>query len=148
MRHSLKDIALKKNQRLISQNNLYQKREEIPNEIITLSETHYETQNSIFGVDKDQYMYQFDQSTNAPIKRDGANSDLLMQIQFYRSPKQIKIKKITYGIEHLMCDFGGFIISSEKITRILVKPIAEYFFFMIMLTRLYFAKTVRDDIFD
>lgn len=57
------------------------------------------------------------------------------------------IKKALYGIHQMISEFGGIMKVMDMVVRFFVTQIGEYLFLLIMIKKMYFAKTVKNDVF-
>ena len=69
-------------------------------------------------------------------------------MQFYLSPNKVYVNRVTYGIFNAMTDTGGLIKITQVLCKVLIHPVAEYLYFLTMISRIYFAKSTKNDIFD
>lgn len=141
---------MKKIQMLISDTALFL-RDLIPNKYVTLSNTVFESNEGMIGAFQSSKNYQhayytLDRVINNPEARYGDN-DVLTKTKFYLSPKQTKIKRTLYDVLKLMSEIGGFLKLVNIMLYTAVHPIIQFLYFMIMIKRLYYAKTSESDIF-
>ena len=72
---------------------------------------------------------------------------MLTQTKVYLSPKVTQILRSFFDILMLASEFGGLIKVSSLAIFAMIIPIIEYLYFLVMIKRLYFAKTEKEGIF-
>lgn len=137
--------TLKKTQTLVSDTALYL-RQEIPHQYVTLSQTLFHSSEGLFGEFQpthihDYNYYTLDRVISSPQARMRYKNQILMKTKVYLSKKRTQIYRSLYDLLMLMSQFGGFIKIANVMTFSAVVPIIRYLFFMVMIKRLYFAKT-------
>ena len=81
------------------------------------------------------------------VARDDSNKNLLFQSQFYLSPKTVEKKRIQKSMLRVLGELGGFLKIMQSICIIFIEPVSMYLLSLVMLKRLFFAKTKEDNIF-
>lgn len=81
------------------------------------------------------------------IARDDKNKNLLFEAHMYMSPKMIHKKRISDGMFAILSEVGGILKILQVVFSIICYPISNYLFLLIIIKRLYFAKTKEDGIF-
>jgi hypothetical protein len=71
---------------------------------------------------------------------------LLLNAQFYRSPQKVLVRRVLYGLFNVVTEVGGLIKFAQASCHILLWPFSEFTFFLVIIKRLYFVKTVQDDL--
>jgi len=69
-------------------------------------------------------------------------------MQFYLSPNKVDVRRVTYGIFNALTDTGGLIKITQVFCKVLIHPVAEFLYFLAMISRIFFAKSTKDDIFN
>ena len=84
---------------------------------------------------------------SANIGRPKEQTNMLTQTKVYLSPKVTQIQRSFFDILMLASEFGGLIKVSSLAIFAMIIPIIEYLYFLVMIKRLYFAKTEKEGIF-
>ena len=87
----------------------------------------YKSHETIFGEMENAIEFKslnVDSILKNPIVRTPSNSNLLLNAQFFLSPKRIEIKRVTYGLLHAITELGGLLKVLQVTFSILVMPIA------------------------
>lgn len=82
-----------------------------------------------------------DSIINAPIVRHKNDTNVLFQSQFYLSPRKVEDKRVFYGLLNVFTELGGLIKILQITFSIVIFPISHYLYSLVMVRRLFFAKT-------
>ena len=149
MRH-LHGNSFARNQRLLGENKIRVK-DEIPNQILFIGQKTYHSYERLLGEKEDSLKYDYyevDSILKTPIIRNSKNTQLLLREQFYLSPKKVEVRRVLYGLFNVVTEMGCLIKFAQVVCRVMVVPISEFTFFLVLIKRLYFLKTDNDDLID
>ena len=121
-------------------------KEEIPNEILFIGQKNYRSYERLFGEKDESFDYDYlevNDILKAPIVRNDENDNLLLNAQFYLSPKKIEVRRVLYGLFNVVTEMGGLLKFAQTFFHLFTKPISEFLFFTVLIKRLYFVKTEK-----
>ena len=119
--------------------------------MVHLSKTTFKSKDSLFW-ERHQHnhlddYYNIEKYTPTIKPKTKKNEKVLMQSQFFLSQHTTEVKRTTYNVFNLLSEGGGFMNIMSVVCRLSVAPFQQFLFILLMMKRLYFAKTKRDDVF-
>ena len=72
---------------------------------------------------------------------------MLIQIQFYLTPKMMDVTRKTHDVFDVLSEFGGFLKIMQSSFSLMTYPIAHFSLLLMMIKRMFFAKTKQENIF-
>lgn len=59
----------------------------------------------------------------------------------------MEVKRVTYGLLNVASEIGGFIKIAQVTVTIMIYPVAHYLYLLVIMRRLYMAKTKTSNFF-
>ena len=63
------------------------------------------------------------------------------------SPGFTEKKRMSHDIFSILSSFGGLVTLMQTVFGIIIRPISEYLLTLVMIKRMFFAKTKKEDLF-